>query len=181
MRELRIHGRGGQGSVTAAELIAVAAFEGGVFAQAFLAFGVERRGAPVQAFVRFDDKVIRKRSQVYEPDYIIVQDSSLIKDVNVFQGVKNGGIVIVNTEKIPDYKVPEGVKLITIDATTIALKTIGLPITNTSLMGAFAAASGEIKFSALENALNQRFSKELAVKNIEAARQAYKIVKGAGL
>jgi pyruvate ferredoxin oxidoreductase gamma subunit len=89
--------------------------------------------------------------------------------------------VIVNTEKIPDYKVPEGVKLITIDATTIALKTIGLPITNTSLMGAFAAASGEIKFSALENALNQRFSKELAVKNIEAARQAYKIVKGAGL
>ena len=87
----------------------------------------------------------------------------------------------MNTEKIPDYKVPEGVKLITIDATTIALKTIGLPITNTSLMGAFAAASGEIKFSALENALNQRFSKELAVKNIEAARQAYKIVKGAGL
>jgi pyruvate ferredoxin oxidoreductase gamma subunit len=160
LRELRIHGRGGQGSVTAAELIAVAAFEGGVFAQAFPAFGVERRGAPVQAFVRFDDKIIRKRSQVYEPDYIIVQDSTLIKDVNVFQGVKKGGIVIVNTEKVPDYKVPEGVKLITIDATTIALKAIGLPITNTSLMGAFAAASGEIKFSALENALNHRFPKD---------------------
>ena len=99
MRELRIHGRGGQGSVTAAELIAVAAFEGGVFAQAFPAFGVERRGAPVQAFVRFNDKKIRLRSQVYEPDYIIVQDSTLIKDVNVFLGVKSGGIVIVNTEK----------------------------------------------------------------------------------
>ena len=111
MRELRIHGRGGQGSVTAAELIAVAAFEGGAFAQAFPAFGVERRGAPVQAFVRFDDKIIRKRSQVYEPDYIIVQDSTLIKDVNVFQGVKKGGIVIVNTEKTPGYVVPEGVKL----------------------------------------------------------------------
>ncbi len=177
MRELRIHGRGGQGSVTAAELIAVAAFEGGVFAQAFPAFGVERRGAPVQAFVRFDDKIIRKRSQVYEPDYIIVQDSTLIKDVNVFQGVKKGGIVIVNTEKVPDYKVPEGVKLITIDATTIALKAIGLPITNTSLMGAFAAASGEIKFSALANALNHRFQKDLAIKNIEAARQAYTKVK----
>ena len=144
----------------------------------FPAFGVERRGAPVQAFVRFDDKIIRKRSQVYEPDYIIVQDSTLIKDVNVFQGVKKGGIVIVNTEKVPDYKVPEGVKLITIDATTIALKAIGLPITNTSLMGAFAAASGEIKFSALENALNQRFPKDLAIKNIEAARQAYAKVKG---
>ena len=150
MRELRIHGRGGQGSVTAAELIAVAAFEGGVFAQAFPAFGVERRGAPVQAFVRFDNKKIRLRSQVYEPDYIIVQDSTLIKDVNVFLGVKHGGIVIVNTEKTPDYQVPDGVKLITIDATSIALKALGLPITNTSLMGAFAAATGEIQFSALE-------------------------------
>ncbi len=85
---LRIHGRGGQGSVTAAELIAVAAFEGGVYAQAFPAFGVERRGAPVQAFVRFNDLTIRLRSQVYEPDYIIVQDSTLIRDVNVFFGVK---------------------------------------------------------------------------------------------
>lgn len=178
MRELRIHGRGGQGSVTAAELIAVAAFEGGVFAQAFPAFGVERRGAPVQAFVRFDDKKIRKRSQVYEPDYIIVQDSTLIKDVNVFQGVRNGGIVIVNTEKAPDYRVPEGVKLITIDATSIALKTLGVPITNTTLMGAFAAASGEIKFSALENALKRRFPGEMGTKNIAAAKQAYDTVAG---
>jgi len=179
LRELRIHGRGGQGSVTAAELIAVAAFEGGVFSQAFPAFGVERRGAPVQAFVRFDDRKIRLRSQVYEPDYIIVQDSTLIKDVNVFSGVKKGGIVIVNTEKAPDYKVPDGVKLITIDATSIALKIIGLPITNTSLMGAFAAATGEIKFDALKNALYHRFPKELAEKNIEAARQAFEHVKGA--
>ncbi len=179
MKELRIHGRGGQGSVTAAELIAVAAFEGGVFAQAFPAFGVERRGAPVQAFVRFNDKKIRLRSQVYEPDYIIVQDSTLIKDVNVFLGVKKGGIVIVNTEKAGNYEVPEGVKLITLDATSIALKAIGLPITNTSLMGAFAAATGEIEFSALENALNHRFPRELAVKNIEAARMAYNAVKGA--
>ena len=179
MRELRIHGRGGQGSVTAAELIAVAAFEGGVYAQAFPAFGVERRGAPVQAFVRFDDKKIRLRSQVYEPDYIIVQDSTLIKDVNVFMGVKKGGIVIVNTEKKPDYQVPEGVRVITIDATSIALRAIGLPITNTSLMGAFAAATGEIQFSALEKALDRRFPGELAAKNIEAARVAFNLVKGA--
>ena len=178
MRELRIHGRGGQGSVTAAELIAVAAFEGGVFSQAFPAFGVERRGAPVQAFVRFDNKKIRKRSQVYEPDYIIVQDSTLIKDVNVFLGVKKGGIVIINTEKKPDYQVPEGVKVINIDATSIALRVLGLPITNTTLMGAFAAATGEIAFSAREKALSHRFPGELAGKNITAAKTAYDSVKG---
>jgi len=179
LRELRIHGRGGQGSVTAAELIAVAAFAGGVFSQAFPAFGVERRGAPVQAFVRFDNKKIRLRSQVYEPDYIIVQDSSLIGDVNVFHGVKPGGIVIVNTEKEITYPIPEGVNLIAIDATSIALKELGLPITNTALMGAFVAASGEIEFSALEDALKQRFPGELARKNIAAARAAYDFVKGA--
>ncbi len=180
MRELRIHGRGGQGSVTAAELIAVAAFEGGVFSQAFPAFGVERRGAPVQAFVRFDNKKVRLRSQVYEPDYIIVQDSTLIKDVNVFAGVKAGGIAIVNTaDKNADFAVPEGVKLILIDATSIALKAIGLPITNTTLMGAFAAATGEIQFSALENALKHRFPGELATKNIAAAKIAYDSIKGA--
>jgi pyruvate ferredoxin oxidoreductase gamma subunit len=178
LRELRIHGRGGQGSVTAAELIAVAAFEGGVFSQAFPAFGVERRGAPVQAFVRFNDSCIRLRSQVYEPDYIIVQDSTLIKDVNVFQGVKQGGIVIVNSGKAVDAEVPEGVRMITIDATSIALEVLGLPITNTTLMGAFAAATGEIKFSALENALKHRFSGELANKNIMAAKKAYDLVKG---
>lgn len=163
--------------MTAAELIAVAAFAGGVFSQAFPAFGVERRGAPVQAFVRFDNKKIRLRSQIYEPDYIIVQDSTLIGDVNVFHGVKPGGIVIINTEKEINYSVPEGVKVITIDATSIALKELGLPITNTALMGAFAAASGEIGLSALEDALKQRFSGELARKNIAAARAAYDYVK----
>jgi pyruvate ferredoxin oxidoreductase gamma subunit len=116
---------------------------------------------------------------VYEPDYIIVQDSTLIKDVNVFMGVKKGGIVIVNTEKKPEYQVPEGVKLITIDATSIALRVLGLPITNTTLMGAFAAATGEIQFAALEKALSHRFNKELAAKNIEAARVAFDFVRGA--
>ncbi len=178
LRELRIHGRGGQGSVTAAELIAVAAFAGGVFAQAFPAFGVERRGAPVQAFVRFDNQKVRLRSQVYEPDYIIVQDSSLIRDVNVFQGLKQGGIVIVNTEKAISYPIPPGVKVITIDATSIALKHLGLPITNTTLMGAFAAASREIGLQDLEGAIRQRFSGELADKNVAAAREAYEHVKG---
>lgn len=179
MRELRIHGRGGQGSVTAAELIAVAAFKSGGYSQAFPAFGVERRGAPVQAFVRFSDAKIRLRSQVYEPDYIIVQDSSLIKDVNVFAGLKPGGIAIINTEKTPDFPVPNGVRIITVDATSIALEELGLPITNTSLMGAFAAATGEIEFSALEESLRERFPGALAEKNIKAAKRAYDIVGGA--
>ncbi|MDD1669087.1 MAG: pyruvate ferredoxin oxidoreductase subunit gamma [Methanomicrobiales archaeon] len=179
MKELRIHGRGGQGSVTAAELIATAAFEGGVFAQAFPMFGVERRGAPVQAFVRFADKKIRLRSQIYEPDYIIVQDSTLIKDVNVFAGMKKGGIAIVNTHKEGGWTPPEGVRLITVDATGIALEVLGVPITNTSLMGAFAAASGEITMEAMEHAIRNRFKEEIAVKNIEAARRAYNLVKGA--
>jgi len=179
VKELRIHGRGGQGSVTAAELIAVAAFESGVNAMAFPAFGVERRGAPVQAFVRFSNDRIRLRSQIYEPDYIIVQDSTLIKDVNVFHGMKEGGIAIVNTEKEINAAVPAGVRLITVDATRIALDTLGLPITNTALLGAFAAASGEISFEALKNALRHRFKGELAEKNIQAAKRAYEEVKGA--
>jgi pyruvate ferredoxin oxidoreductase gamma subunit len=179
LRELRIHGRGGQGSVTAAELIAVAAFEGGMYAQAFPAFGVERRGAPVQAFVRFDNQKIRLRSQIYEPDYIIVQDSTLIRDVNVFLGLKSGGIAIINTEKALTYPFPEGVKVITIDATSIALRQLGVPITNTALLGAFAAASGEIKLAALEDAVRRRFKGDIAEKNIAAAKEAYQFVKEA--
>lgn len=163
--------------MTAAELIAVAAFKSGVYSQAFPAFGVERRGAPVQAFVRFSDSRIRLRSQVYEPDYIIVQDSSLIKDVDVFSGLKEGGIAIINTEKALTFPVPETAKIITIDATSIALEMLGVPITNTSLMGAFAAASGEISVEALEEAIKDRFTGSLAEKNINAANRAFTLVK----
>lgn len=179
MRELRIHGRGGQGSVTAAELIATAAFTAGVFSQAFPAFGVERRGAPVQAFVRFSDQKVRLRSQVYEPDYVIVQDSTLIRDVNVFAGMKEGGIALINTEKKVDYDVPEGVKVITFDATKVAIEEIGLPITNTTLMGAFAAISGEITLDALKEAIEGRFPGKLAVSNFAAAKRAYEMLKEA--
>ena len=163
--------------MTAAELIATAAFTAGVFSQAFPAFGVERRGAPVQAFVRFSDEKIRLRSQVYEPDYVIVQDSTLIRDVNVFSGMKDGGIVLVNTEKKGEYNVPAGVKVIAFDATKIAIEEIGLPITNTTLMGAFAAASGEITLEALKGAIEERFSGKLAATNFAAAKRAYEMIK----
>ena len=163
--------------MTAAELIATAAFTAGVFSQACPAFGVERRGAPVQAFVRFSDKKIRLRSQVYEPDYVIVQDSTLIRDVNVFSGMKDGGIVLINTEKKGEYNVPAGVKVIAFDATKIAIEEIGLPITNTTLMGAFAAASGEITLEALKGAIEERFPGKLAATNFAAAKRAYEMIK----
>ena len=178
MRELRIHGRGGQGSVTAAELIAVAAFKSGIATQAFPAFGVERRGAPVQAFVRFSDKKIRLRSQIYNPNYVIVQDSSLVADVDVFAGLQKGGFALINTEKEIQKKVPEGIRVITFDATKVALEELGLPITNTTLLGAFAALSGEITLEALSEALSERFSGSLAEKNIKAAMIAYNALKG---
>ena len=176
MKELRIPGRGGQGSVTAAELIATASFDGGVHAQAFPSFGFARRGAPVPAFVLSSNEKIRLRSQVYEPDYIIVQDSTLIRDVNVFAGMSEGGIAIINTEKKGEYALPEGVRLIVIDATQIALEEIGLPITNTTLMGAFAAASGEITLDALKDAIEERFPGKLAETNFAAAKRAYNMV-----
>ncbi|KAF5036370.1 NADH-dependent phenylglyoxylate dehydrogenase subunit gamma [anaerobic digester metagenome] len=141
---------------------------------------MERRGAPVQAFVRFSDEKVRLRSQIYEPDYIIVQDPTLIGDVDVFNGMKAGGIAIVNTEKSDfDSGVPEGVKVYTIDATTIALEELGVPITNTTLMGAFAAATGEIELEPLEHALRSRFSGSMADKNVRAAERAYNLIGGA--
>lgn len=164
--------------MTAAELIAVAAFKSGVFSQAFPAFGVERRGAPVQAFVRFSDEKIRLRSQVYEPDYVIVQDSTLIKDVDVFSGLKKGGIILINTSGEVKGTIPEGVRFIPIDATRLALEILGVPITNTTLMGAFAAATGEISLDALEEAVRERFSGSLADKNVAASRAAYDLIKG---
>jgi pyruvate ferredoxin oxidoreductase gamma subunit len=145
--------------------------------QAFPAFGVERRGAPVQAFVRFSDRPIRLRSQVYEPDFVIVQDPTLIRDVDVFKGMGPGGIAIINTERAPDFPVPAGVRVLTQDATTIALETLGLPITNTALMGAFAAATGLVSFETLADALRHRFPEALAEKNIKTARRAFDEMK----
>lgn len=174
MKEIRIHGRGGQGSVTAAELIAQAAFYGGQFAQAFPNFGVERRGAPVTAFARLDNKFIRRRSQIYEPDYIIIQDATLVDGVDVFLGAKKGTVALINTEKPKsDFKASVGVKIITVPATKIAIDIIGKPIINTVLLGAFAALSGLIKLSAVERAINERFEGEIAKKNIAAARKGF--------
>jgi len=176
VKEVRIHGRGGQGSVTAAELLAVAAFEDGQFSQAFPFFGVERRGAPVTAFARLSDKKIRLRSQIYEPDYVIVQDATLISAVDVTAGLKPNGIVIVNSEKsAEDVGLDAGIDVRTIDATGIALDIIGRPIVNTTLLGAFAGATGEISIDSIKQSVLARFPGKIGEVNVQAAEKAYQL------
>jgi pyruvate ferredoxin oxidoreductase gamma subunit len=177
LKEIRIHGRGGQGSVTAAELIAIAAFEDKRFSQAFPAFGVERRGAPVMAFVRIADKPIRIRSQVYEPDYVVVQDVSLLEVVNVASGLKSDGKIIINTDKPKDdLNLKTDAEIITIDATKIAMETLGRPIVNTIMLGAFCKATKEVSLESINKAISERFKGDLGKKNLLAIKTAYERV-----
>jgi len=176
MIEIRIHGRGGQGSVTMAELLAEAAYYGGKVAQAFPSFGVERRGAPVTAFVRIDDKEIRIRSQVYSPDYAIVQDTSLLEGGKIMADLKKTATILMNSCKEYICTVPHGVKIRDIDATGIAREVIGRPIINTVLLGAFAAMSGLIELEAVEKAIRHRFSGDIAEKNVAAAKRGFEVM-----
>lgn len=179
MKEIRIHGRGGQGSVTAAELVAVAAFEDGKWSQAFPYFGTERRGAPVTAFARISDRQIRIRSQIYEPDYVIVQDPSLIPSVDVAGGIKDDGLIIINSEKKPEeIKLNTKATVRTIDATALALEVIGLPIVNTALLGAFAGATHAIRLESVNKAIRARFPGKVGDKNVAAVKRAYELMEG---
>lgn len=177
MKEIRLHGRGGQGSVTAAEIIAVAAFEDKRFSQAFPAFGVERRGAPVMAFARIADKNIRIRSQIYEPDYVIVQDVSLLDVVDVAGGLKATGKIIINTDRPKEtLKLNTKAEVITIDATKIAMDILKRPIVNTTMLGAFCGASKEVSLESLNKAISERFKGDLGKKNLLAIKTAYERV-----
>jgi 2-oxoacid:acceptor oxidoreductase gamma subunit (pyruvate/2-ketoisovalerate family) len=181
MIQIRIHGRGGQGVVTAAELIAIAAFKDGKEAQAFPFFGVERTGAPVESYTRLDDKPIVVREQVYQPDILIIQDATLLDTIDVTKGSTKKTKVIINTAKSKDeFKInlPKN-NIYTIDATKIALNIIGKNIVNTVILGAFAKATGLITLKSLEEAITEKFSgrEELIDKNIKAIEQAYKYEK----
>jgi len=178
MKQIRIHGRGGQGVVTAAELIAIAAFYDKNEAQAFPSFGVERTGAPIEAFARIDKNPIRTREHVQNPDILIVQDPTLIGTIDVTKGCDENTIVIINTTKpkkdiklnIPDKNV------FVIDATKIALDEIGKNIVNTVILGAFAKATGLVSLGALEKAIVQKFKskgQKMVDKNISAITKAY--------
>jgi 2-oxoacid:acceptor oxidoreductase gamma subunit (pyruvate/2-ketoisovalerate family) len=179
MIEIRFHGRGGQGAVVASNLLAMAAFREGKDVQAFPYFGVERRGAPVTAFTKLDDKPVRIKSQIYEPDHVIVMDASLLKAVDVTQGLKAGGLVLINTDKNPQELQDIKGKIATVDATAIAVKH-GLgsreaPIVNTAILGAFAKATGIVKIESLvESILDSAPAKKN--ENAEAAKEAYETV-----
>jgi len=174
--EIRWHGRGGQGAVTSAELVAQAAINEGKYAQAFPAFGAERRGAPVVAFVRINsDEPIRVRAEVAEPDVVVVLDPGLLRIENVTSGLKANGMVVVNTKKQPEQIRQEfsiNWSLATVDATTIARELLGVPIVNTSMVGALLRATGVVKLESLFEPLRQRFGR-LAERNINAMKKAY--------
>jgi 2-oxoacid:acceptor oxidoreductase gamma subunit (pyruvate/2-ketoisovalerate family) len=176
MIEIRFHGRGGQGAVTGANILAMAAFREGKDVQAFPYFGVERRGAPVTAFTKIDNRPVRVKSQIYEPDYVVVLDASLLKAVEVDQGLKKNGIVIINSDKQPeDIKGIAG-RVATVDATQIAVKhglgTKEAPIVNTAILGALAKATGIVRIdSIVESILESAPAKKN--ENAEAAREAH--------
>ena len=174
--EIRWHGRGGQGGVTSAELIAQAAISEGKYAQAFPSFGPERRGAPVLAFNRIDSgEPVRIRAEITQPDVVVVLDPGLLSIVNVASGLKENGIVVINTRKTAEQIRSEfGIKgrLGTVDATKIARELLGVPIVNTTMTGALIRATGVIQLESMQQPIHKRFGR-LAERNIKAMEKAY--------
>jgi 2-oxoisovalerate ferredoxin oxidoreductase gamma subunit len=181
MIEVRFHGRGGQGAVVASKVLAVACFHEGFYVQSFPAFGVERRGAPVMAFLRVDQQPIQLRVNIYKPDPIVVLDPTLIDAVDVTSGLKSNGWILINSSHPPEvFSQLKGFQIATVDATSIAIRN-GLgsrtnPIVNTAILGAFSKVTGLVGIDSV--ALSVR--EELSVKkdeNARAAREAYQEVK----
>jgi len=185
MFQVRFHGRGGQGVVTAAELLSVAAFLEQRHAQAFPSFGSERTGAPVVAFCRLDDKEIRLREPIMRPDALIIQDPTLLHQVDVLSGLRRpDGCILINTQRtFEEIGLGEFVKdlharnLVTLPATELSLKHVGRAVPNVPLMGGFAAVSGLLSINSVVAAIKEKFSGKIADGNIAAAIEAYDIVK----
>ncbi len=183
MIEVRFHGRGGQGAVTAAEIVAQAAIKKGRYAQAFPSFGPERRGAPVQAFLRVSDEPIRLRSKIYKPDNVVILDPTLVSSANPAMGLKEGGFVIINSNKSEEdlKKMFPGQNIAYVDASKIAKEEMGINITNTTMLGALVKATGVVNLEDLSEPVNNRFGK-IAQKNMNSYTRAFnetKIIKGA--
>lgn len=183
MFQIRIHGRGGQGVVTAAAVLSVAAFFEDKHAQAFPSFGSERMGAPVVSFCRIDNKEIRLREPIIAPDALIVQDVTLFKAIDVFQGLKETGYLLVNTnQNFADFnlaavvaKLPAG-HAVTVPATELALKHIGRPVPNAALLGAFAALTGMVRLDSVAKAIREEFPGKVGDANVAAATEAHDAV-----
>lgn len=184
MFQIRIHGRGGQGVVTAAEMLSVAAFMEGHHAQAFPSFGSERTGAPVVAYCRIDDREIRLREPILEPDAIIIQDPTLLNQVDVFGGLRREGFILINTSRTFEAlglgefaeRFPAS-HLCTVPATEIAMKHVGRPMPNAALLGGFAAVTGRITLESVFAAIREKFSQRVAEGNIAAAAESFAHVR----
>jgi len=174
MKEIRIHARAGQGAITTATILGYAYFIEGKFPYAFPNFGAARMGAPMNAFVRVDNKPVRLRSQIYEPDYLLISDATLLRGFNCFKGFKDNGIAIINEHE--DFPIPEhkpAQQIYVVPAQAIAMETIGRPLSNTALLGAFVAATSELKLDSLLESIKHRFSGKAAEQNLLAARKGY--------
>ncbi|GAB3430817.1 2-oxoacid:acceptor oxidoreductase family protein [Flindersiella endophytica] len=183
MFQIRIHGRGGQGVVTAAELLSVAAFLEGKHAQAFPSFGSERTGAPVVAFCRIADVPIRTHEPITEPDALIVQDATLMHQVDVFDGLAANGYLLLNSPRsFEELGLGEYVRrfradrLTTVPATQLAMAHLGRPVPNAVLLGGFAALSGLITLESVTKAIHERFAGPLAERNAAAAAEAFQLI-----
>lgn len=190
MKEIRIHGRGGQGVVTGAELIASAGFFSGLEAQAFPLFGVERTGAPISAFARLSDKKIITKDQIYHPDFLIIQDQTLLSDKNIFTGISDKTIIVINSAKNKKELASQIKEILNINvkekniystpATEIALRIIGKNIVNTVILGSFAKVSGLIDLKSLEKAITEKFKNKgisIVQNNLKAIKEAYENYK----
>ena len=182
MFQVRIHGRGGQGVVSGAEMLSVAAFLEGRYAQAFPSFGSERMGAPVMAFCRIDDKEIRLREPVLEPDALIVQDPTLLHQVDLFSGLPSSGYIIINSSRsFDELGIGELLgkfaadHLCAVAASELAMKFVGRPLPNAALLGGFAAISGQLRFDSVAKAISQKFPGKVGAANVAAARAAYEL------
>jgi pyruvate ferredoxin oxidoreductase gamma subunit len=182
--ETRIHGRGGQGVVTAAEILSLAAFDEGRFAQAFPSFGSERMGAPVVSFCRVDDREIRAREPVMEPDALIIQDPTLLHQVDVFGGARPDAFILINTAKgFDELGLSEFVtrfrreRLLTVPAADLAREHTGRPVANAALLGGFAALTGLISLDAVTSAIRERFAGAVGEGNVAAAQAAHAWVR----
>lgn len=186
MFSVRIHGRGGQGAVTAAEMLSVAAFGEGRHAQAFPTFGSERTGAPVVSFCRIDDRPIRLREPITHPDALIVQDPTLLHQVDLFAGLKPDGYLLVNTSRsLGELGLAELAqsldvrRVATVPATELARELLGRPLPNAALLGGFAALTGQVGLEAVTRAIRERFAGAVGEGNVRAAEAAYGHVRQA--
>lgn len=174
LMEVRFHGRGGQGAVTGVRILATALYFEGKFTQGIPMYGTERRGAPVVSFLRVGEKRINERDLVHEPDIVVVLDPLLGRSVPVTDGLKEGGLVLINhTRTGKETGIGGSFRVATVDATKIALETIGRPITNTAILGAFAKVTGMVNIESLEKAIKDQWPGKIADMNINAARRAY--------